>query len=66
MMKLTQFSRSVNRHYTEWILAGMEKIHQVIIRNIHEKGLDVVATNLQKSQIQNISLFLPEEEFSEF
>ncbi|MHA2202212.1 MAG: hypothetical protein ACW991_00850 [Candidatus Hodarchaeales archaeon] len=44
----------------------MEKIHQVIVRNIPEKGLDVVATNLQKSQIQDISLFLPEEDPSEF
>ncbi|MFX0124053.1 MAG: hypothetical protein ACFFAE_10485 [Candidatus Hodarchaeota archaeon] len=44
----------------------MEKIRQVIVRNIPEKGLDVVATNLHKSQIQNISLFLPEEEPSKF
>ena len=44
----------------------MEKIRQVIVRNIPEKGLDIVATNLHKSQIQNISLFLPEEEPSEF
>ncbi|UCG00402.1 MAG: hypothetical protein JSW11_12220 [Candidatus Heimdallarchaeota archaeon] len=44
----------------------MGKIHQVIVRNVPEKGLDVVATDLLKSQIQNISLFLPEEELSDF
>jgi len=44
----------------------MEKIRQVIIRNIPEKGLDVVATNLQKTQIQDIFLFLPEEEPPKF
>ncbi|MFX1516770.1 MAG: hypothetical protein ACFFC6_10695 [Promethearchaeota archaeon] len=44
----------------------MEKIRQVIVRNIPEKGLDVVATNLHESQIQDISLFLPGEEPSNF
>lgn len=43
----------------------MQEIRQVIIRNTPEKGLDVVATNLHKSHIQDISLFLPEEELSE-
>jgi hypothetical protein len=40
----------------------MNKIRQVIVRNIPEQGLDVVASDLQKSQIQNISIYLPEEE----
>ncbi|MFX0014297.1 MAG: hypothetical protein ACFFB2_17125 [Promethearchaeota archaeon] len=44
----------------------MADIHQVIVRNTPETGLDVVATTLYKSQTQNISLFLPEEEPSTF
>ncbi|MFX0209684.1 MAG: hypothetical protein ACFFDT_27130 [Candidatus Hodarchaeota archaeon] len=44
----------------------MEKIRQVIVRDTPEKGLDVVATTLQESQTQNISLFIPEEELSGF
>ncbi|MFW9906270.1 MAG: hypothetical protein ACFFFH_18260 [Candidatus Thorarchaeota archaeon] len=44
----------------------MNKVRQVVVRNIPEKGLDVVATDLQKSQIQNISIYLPEEEPAKF
>ncbi len=44
----------------------MEKIRQVIIRNTPEKGLDIVATTFQKSQIQDISLFLPEKKSIDF
>lgn len=44
----------------------MEKIRQVIVRDTPDKGLDVVATNLQKNQIQDIFLFLPEEEPTNF
>ncbi|MFX1504705.1 MAG: hypothetical protein ACFFDC_01200 [Promethearchaeota archaeon] len=44
----------------------MNKVRQVVVRNIPEKGLDVVATDLQRSQTQNISIYLPEEEPAEF
>lgn len=44
----------------------MNRVRQVVVRNILEKGLDVVATDLEKSQIQNISIYLPEEEPAAF
>ncbi|MFX1282341.1 MAG: hypothetical protein ACFFB5_01750 [Promethearchaeota archaeon] len=44
----------------------MEKIRQVIVRDTPERGLDVVASNLHESQTQNISLFIPDEELSDF
>ena len=44
----------------------MVKIHQVIVRNIPERGLSVVSSTLHKSQILDISLFLPEDKPHEF
>lgn len=44
----------------------MKQISQVIVRDTPEKGLDVVATTLHRNQIQNIALFLPEDELIGF
>ncbi|UCE14020.1 MAG: hypothetical protein JSV04_02300 [Candidatus Heimdallarchaeota archaeon] len=44
----------------------MADIHQVIVCNIPEQGLDVVATTLHRSQIPDISLFVPEQTPYEF
>ncbi len=39
----------------------MTDIHQVIVRNIPPKGLDVVAATVSKSQIQDLSQYLPKK-----
>jgi hypothetical protein len=44
----------------------MTNIHQIIIQNTPEKGLDVVASTLVKSQIVDIIQFVPKEIPSEF
>ncbi len=44
----------------------MVELHQVIIQNTPEKGLDIVASTLEKSQICDIFQFLPTEIPSEF
>lgn len=44
----------------------MTNIHQVIVRNIPEQGLDVVATTLHRSQVPDICLFVPEQTPYEF
>lgn len=44
----------------------MANLHQVIVRNTPEKGLDVVASTLEKSQIFDIFQYLPREIPSEF
>ena len=37
----------------------MTNIHQVIVRNIPPKGLDIVAATVNKSQIQDLSQYVP-------
>lgn len=44
----------------------MSKIHQVIVRNTPEKGLDIVASTMYKGRIHDISQFLPEKQSPDF
>lgn len=44
----------------------MGKLHQVIVRNKHGEGLDVVASTLARSQLHDISHYLPSAIPSEF
>ncbi|MHA1227565.1 MAG: hypothetical protein ACTSR2_07215 [Candidatus Hodarchaeales archaeon] len=44
----------------------MNKIQQVIVRNIPEKGLDVIATTLIQPNIFDITPFIPEKETPDF
>ncbi|MHA1947543.1 MAG: hypothetical protein ACXAC6_16520 [Candidatus Hodarchaeales archaeon] len=47
----------------------MTDIHQVIVRNVPPKGLDVVTATITKSQIQDLSQYVPSkrpEEFKDF
>ncbi len=47
----------------------MTAIHQVIVRNIPPKGLDIVTATISKSQIQDLSQYVPSkcpEEFKDF
>ena len=44
----------------------MTNIHQVIVRNNPPKGLDVVAATITKSQIQDLSQYIPKKRPSKF
>ncbi|MHA1994907.1 MAG: KOW motif-containing protein [Candidatus Hodarchaeales archaeon] len=44
----------------------MTDIHQVIVKNVPPKGLDVVAATVTRSQIQDLSQYIPKKRPKEF
>ena len=44
----------------------MTAIHQVIVRNVPPKGLDVVSATISKSQIQDLTQYVPSKRPEEF
>ena len=56
---LIKFLKNANLVYINYPGLPMTAIHQVIVRNAPPKGLDVVTATISKSQIQDLSQYVP-------
>jgi len=65
---LIKFLKNASKLFINYPGLPMTAIHQVIVRNIPPKGLDVVTATIGKSQIQDLTQYVPSkcpEEFNE-